>query len=310
MATAPIKFYCGQLQRENYKSFYLAFLRVAVCLLLLKETFLTWPNFDILYGENVFLEYSKGAVAGMHIHYLYFHLIYIAVIITHLLGIGKYLGAAVVFYMFNVLYSVDTPIINGGDTMMRLVLFYLIFADSYQHFVLLKKTPFGKEITKIINLLSNLSALSIMLQLCYAYFTSALAKIHTDIWYNGEAVYYILLQERYMGTMFNKALVKHEWFVLSATYFTILFELLFPVLIWIKKLRPALIAAGILLHAGVYLFLMLYNFQLIFMLVYGLFLSNKTMLEYAKKIQYYFYSKRHYTGLLKPDKNLSIKGKK
>lgn len=304
MLIAKIKYYQELLQKGNYKSFYLSFLRVAICLLLLKEIWFNWSNFDMLYGENNFFEYSKRAIAGKHIHYFYFHLIYITVILLQLFGIGKYIVAALLFYMFNVLYGLNVGINNGGDNMMRLVLFYLIFADSYQYFVLFKKRQDEQGLIKITNLLSNLSALSIMLQLCFVYFTSALAKIHTDVWYNGEAVYYILLQERFMGTVFNKILVKHEWFILSATYFTILFELLFPVLIWIKKIRTPLIIAGLLLHAGIYLFLMLYNFQIIFMLVYGLFLSNSTLLECARRVRYIFYSKSRHTGVIKPGRGL------
>jgi len=43
------------------------------------------------------------------------------------------------FIMFYVLQKMNMSMINGGDAMARLILFYLIFADSYKYFVLIKQ---------------------------------------------------------------------------------------------------------------------------------------------------------------------------
>ncbi len=284
------------LQKENYKAFYLALLRVAISLWLLKEVFINWSGMDLLYGQTVFIESEKriinilscGNPSLFRSHYLFFIIPYIAVILLNLIGIGRHFTAGLLFIMLYVLKNMNTTIQNGGDVLARLIVFYLIVADSYQYFVWLPKKEISQDRQKIRHLLSNLAAFSIMLQLCVSYFGLGLAKSLDPLWIKGEAVYYALINERYMGTPYNEWIVQHAWLVYISNYGTILFELGFPFLIWFKKLRPALLVIGIIFHLSIYIFLMIYGFEIVFMLIYGLFLPNDFLLKYAHKIQNFY----------------------
>ncbi|MEO6550155.1 MAG: hypothetical protein ABIN94_19285 [Ferruginibacter sp.] len=277
------------LQKDNYKSFYLAFLRVAVSCWLLKEVAINWQGMEILYGQSALVPYNvNGPALGIPFiksHYQWFMGLYVSVIILNILGIGRWFTALLLYLLVQVLQKMNMPFINGGDLMARLVMFYMIFANTYHYFVLNKDVAPSVASLKIQNLLSNLAALSIMLQLCVAYWGLALTKIMDPYWFRGEAVYYALSVERFMGTPLNKVLLQYGRLTMVINYAVILFELLFPILIWVKKLRKPLLIAGLVFHASIYILLMIYGFQIVFVLLYGLFLPNQQLLNFGQKIR-------------------------
>ena len=292
MVALQIKYYINWLQLKNYKSFYLAFLRVAISIWLLKDVLINWTSLDILYGPSgftvppskLFFSITGEVYALIRHNYHWFVACYLAVICLNILGIGRWFTALLLFVSTWVLHHLNTSFINGGDRMAELILMYLIIADTYQYFVLQKQRFEKVDEAKLKNLLSNLAAVSIMLQLCVIYFSLGLSKINDALWWQGEAVYYALLMERFEGTSLNKVIVQYKWLVVAANYAVMIFELLFPLLVWIKKLRRRLILAGIIFHACIYVFMMIYGFQIVFVLVYGLFLPNKTPVGWYEDI--------------------------
>lgn len=297
MIQQQIKYYWHRLQHENYKCVYLAFLRVAISCWLLKEVFINWDSMDLLYGHSGFVvsKYNfisrlpAGGFLQVKNYYLWFITAYIAVIFLNMAGVGRWFTALLLFAMQYALQKMNSSFVNGGDALAKLILFYLIFANSYQYFVLFKQKSSNNDKRKFQILLSNLAALSIMLQLCIAYFSSGVAKIMEPVWWHGEATYYALSMERYIGTPLNKYILQQRWLDYASNYGTLLFELLFPILVWIKKIRTPLLVAGILFHVCIYIFLMIYGFEVIFVLTYGLFLPNNQLLDFAQKIKSYFY---------------------
>jgi len=287
-----ITYYTVLLQKENYKSFYLAFLRVAICCWLLKELAINWSSLDVLYGQSGFVVAKNNFInrlpgddfAFVKSHYTLFITAYIIVLFANLLGIGRNFSALLLFIILYLLQKMNMSIVNGGDAFARIILFYLIFADSYQFLILFKEKKKDHVLQKILNLISNLAALSIMLHLCMAYFSAGIAKLIDPVWLQGEGTYYAMSIERFTGTPFNKYLVQYKWIDYFFNYATILFELVFPILIWNKKCRKPLLVAGILFHAFIYIFLMIYGFEVVFILTYGLFLPNHQWINIERKV--------------------------
>lgn len=305
MIRQQLTYYKDYLERDNYKSFYLAFLRVAISFWLLKELVINWPSMDLLYGRSFFGEYKSNfinrlpwSILTIRDHYRWLIFPYLLIISLNILGIGRWFTALLLFGMVHVLQLMNGPFSTGGDIMARLILFYMIFANSYQYFVLVKRTYEDNEKRKLQNLFSNLAALSIMLQLCVAYFSAGVAKIMDPLWLHGQGTYYALSMERFMGTPLNSYLARHKWIDYLSNYGTILFELLFPVLIWFKKCRKPLLVAGVLFHLCIYIFLMIYSFQIVFLLMYGLFLPNQTLVDFAQRVKLFFVRKTKQQMLL------------
>lgn len=291
ISTQP-SYYLQQLKKDNYKSFYLAFLRVAVSIFLLAQVFINWSYLDMLYGNSGFIEFKvnflnrlPGGVGFVREHYMKFIAAYMGVLILNILGIGRWITALVLYLMVYILQQMNTVFINGGDVMARLILFYLVFADTYQYFVVSPQKPVSPGKKSVQNLLSNLAALSIMLQLCLAYFSSGIAKAMDPMWQRGEATYYAMQLERFIGTPLNQYIVQHKWANYFSNYATVVVELCFPILVWFKRLRPFILISGFILHLSIYIFLMIYGFQLVFLLIYGLFLPNAFWVKFAKRLR-------------------------
>lgn len=267
-------------ESENIFSFYTAVFRVFICFHILKKIFLQWDFFEILYRGNSFFIPDNSQFESLGINGDFFRqnfniylFIYLTLIILLLFGIGRNLTALGVFICLEIQQRLCYTILNGGDNLFKFLVLYMIFINSYEFFVLKKKIRANPSIS---NLISNLATYSICIHLCLVYFISAIHKIHADVWFNGVANYYILSSERFRGTSINSELAKNGIFVTLTTYFTIAVELFYPILIWIKKTRILMIISALILHIGIYIFMMIYDFQIVFIVVQGFFISNKT----------------------------------
>jgi hypothetical protein len=276
------------LESKNHKGFYLSVMRVLLGIFLLKEILLKLPYINWLYSNNSIFQFNSHSsfiVLGIDVSVLkqYYQLIvgaYIITIILFIVGIGKRFTAFAIFILIVLLQKINNSTVNGGDKMARLLVFYFVFANSFDYFCFKVK---NEKKTTTNNVVSNLAAYSIMIQLCIAYFVTFINKISNPYWFNGSATYYVFQTHAYQGTIFNYKLAQSHLFVYLSTYFTLLFEGCFPFLIWFKRFKIPLLIGGLCLHLGIYFFMMIYNLQTIFLLPYGLFFSNDTLLQLIKK---------------------------
>lgn len=280
------------LEEKNNYSLYLAVFRVFICFHLAKDIFLSWPYLGILYGPGSFLAPVPTFVSELlridsnviREHYQLFIAFYLVVIVLYLFGIGKHLTALVLFLLHQTLQRLCPLILNGGDNLLTFIILYMIFANSYEYFSI-RSLQWRKAILRrTSNLLSNLAVLAIVLHLCMAYFWSAVHKIHADVWFNGVATYYTFNLERFRGTPFNHWLAQNGYFVTLSTYATVGYELFFPVLIWFRQTRLLMIFGGLLLHLGIYVFMMIYDFEIVFIMTYGFFFADETWLRVINKV--------------------------
>ncbi|HVI46462.1 MAG TPA: HTTM domain-containing protein [Chitinophaga sp.] len=282
--------------------FYLSILRLFICFHLAKDVIFHWSLTNLLYKPESFfvpgldgLFYFLGINQDwLRVHFDIIFIIYQILILLYALGIGKYITAIFLYAVFEIIQRLNANILNGGDNYLKFIILYMVFCNSYQYFSLTKirqRNPFWSFAS---NLITNISIFNLKLHLCLIYFISGLAKAHSDVWYNGIANYYILQVERFQGTSINKILARNGFFVTISTYFTLVWELFFPILVWIKKLRIPLLLMGILLHIMIYIFLMIYDFEIIFIVVYGIFFTDEELFQFYNNIKTYFklYAKR------------------
>jgi len=274
--------FIATLTAENNYSFYLSCCRVFSCLLILKQIAFSWQFLPLLYTDAGYLSPMHKYISEFLIsfdaslvrdHIYTFFGVYILFLILLLFGVGKNFTAVMVFLLYDITQKLCPQVLNGGDNFLRFILLYLAFADSFKYFSIS-----GYESTRFYKLrclASNLAGISICMHLCLIYFISAIHKIHADVWFSGVATYYTFNLERFNGTPFNASLANNALFVVSTTYGTLLLELLYPILIWNKSLRKYLIPAAVFLHAGIGIFMMLYDFQLIFIFAQGFFIADQ-----------------------------------
>jgi predicted DCC family thiol-disulfide oxidoreductase YuxK len=105
----------------------------------------------------------------------------------------------------------------------------------------------------------------VQLQMAVIFFYSALSKLHSDIWLNGDAVWIMFTSVDYYIAPMVALLASHYWIGNLATHGTILLEIAFPFMIWQRSTRPYLLVAAIILH-------------LLFMFLMGLFYFSFVMI--------------------------------
>src|SRR5262249_44007296 len=111
---------------------------------------------------------------------------------------------------------------------------------------------------------------------------SGLSKLQGASWWGGTAVWGTMANfefspMRYRLYMdFLYFLADHRWawelFVTSGVVFTLVFEIGFPLLVWLPRWRWTMVVAAVMLHTGIALFMGLVSFSIIMMVGVAAFL--------------------------------------
>lgn len=121
----------------------------------------------------------------------------------------------------------------------------------------------------------------VALQIAYVYLNSAFAKLANPRWREGLALRDVLSSP-----------VFAEWprylesrpLVGALTWGTLLFELTFPVLVWWRRARPWLLAAGVLFHLAIDVTMVIPMFSYIMIASYAAFLDDEDVAAIARRI--------------------------
>ncbi|MFD0863478.1 hypothetical protein ACFQ1M_14780 [Sungkyunkwania multivorans] len=281
------------LESENKFAIYLSIFRVFIAFHLLKKIFLQWDYLPILYSNKSFIAHSDTTNFFSFVfendwlrdNYTIFLGLYVFIVIIYAFGIGKNVVALALYLLYKINTDLNGYAANGGDNLLEFIMLYMIFADSFKYLTINKVSKVkNPSLEKIKNVFSNLAGYSIIIHLCIAYFVSGINKAHADVWFNGVATYYTFSLESYQGTSFNKSLALNGYFVTISTYATILIELYFPVLVWFRKLRNIMLVLMGGIHVGIYIFMAIYDFEILFLSTYGFFFSNDEWKSFLRRI--------------------------
>lgn len=124
------------------------------------------------------------------------------------------------------------------ETVMCTLLLYVCLGPSDSILSLNRRGP-----DRAVSWLANLAIRLIQAHLCGFYLLIATSKLGTAVWRGGDATWYLAtdVQHRLLDL---SGLTSSTYLMNAITHSWLLFELLFPVLIWIGKFRPLLVAAS------------------------------------------------------------------
>lgn len=272
----------SMLFSASNRQFYLSAFRVYLACHVLLKIALVMPYYDFAFG----IEGLNPASGSLPIFFFFdqeiireqcFSIIALLSVLCVLMafGVGKNAVVFLVFLLVEVLQRSNGFILNGGDNLLKFNLLYLSVCDSFSYLSTGSAQRRRSKESRLSNLLTNLGVASIILHLLLVYFVSAVSKIHSDVWFNGIAVYYIMNLDRFSGSALNSIIGQNEYLVTIGTYGTILLELVFPFAAFHRTLRFPLLFMGILLHLSIFYFMMIHEFQLLFIAHYGFFFSDQ-----------------------------------
>ena len=176
-------------------------------------------------------------------------------------GLGLWLGifprcAAFCGWLAAVSYSYrNMYILHSGDALIRIGLFFLIFARSdgalsLPHAVRRRFFPqAGPAADARSRLVPAWPQRILQLQLCVLYLVAGIWKATGPTWRNGTAVGMVLQLGEFQRFPIPDFLLT-PFMSQVMTFTTLVFELGFPVLVWIPRLRLPVLLAGLAFHAG------------------------------------------------------------
>jgi uncharacterized membrane protein YphA (DoxX/SURF4 family) len=196
---------------------------------------------------------------------------YIVTSVFVMIGFKTRISTLICFVLMVSMQNRNYSILNSGDTLMRCMLFLMIFAptnvkysiDAYQR----KKRGLTYS--------SDIPILTIrlmQLQFSLVYLATTLFKLKGYDWVDGTAVYYtsrlVNFQRIVLPIVFDfPSLVKF------ATWSALFIEFSMGTLVWVKELRVWVLLAGLLLHLGIEVSMSIGFFEWVMIAAYILFLE-------------------------------------
>jgi uncharacterized membrane protein YphA (DoxX/SURF4 family) len=187
------------------------------------------------------------------------------------IGFKTRISTIVCFILMVSMQNRNYSILNSGDTLMRCMLFLMIFAPTHVKYSVdaylkkLKGAPYSSQI--------SITTIRLMqLQFSLVYFATTLFKLKGYDWVDGTAVYYtsrlVNFQRIVLPIVFDfPALVKF------ATWSALFIEFAMGTLVWVKELRIWVLLAGLFLHLGIEVSMSIGFFEWVMIAAYILFLE-------------------------------------
>ena len=179
------------------------------------------------------------------------------------LGILPNLAAFICFVTLVSIHNRNIYVLSSGDTVYRFFCLFLIFAPSDAQLSILDTKPIIRPDA------TGWPWTLVMIQLFMAniYAKNVLFKLMGEWWRDGTATQKVL-KVRIWNRRELPSLLDHTWFFKCTTYGTLVIETALFSLIWIEEFRLPVLAMGVFLHIGLWIFLRFRFFQLT--MIFGL----------------------------------------
>jgi len=196
-----------------------------------------WQPYREILGYNA--PFNALQQAGPGLFWLWY-VITIALVIAFLLGWRTRFVTPLLFIAYTTLNGQNTPISDGGNYFIRIMLIYLILMDASRRWSLdaRRRARTEKPETQTGSVLHNIGLCLVIAQICIVYLEAGLYKVQGSLWQSGTAVYYPLQSVAY-GPFPQLAdlLTYFALPVVIATYVTVLAQIAFPFLLFHRITR-------------------------------------------------------------------------
>jgi hypothetical protein len=163
--------------------------------------------------------------------------------------------STVITWVFFLSYVNRGPMINGqAEPVLSMLLLYLVIAPAGARLsidsllaTVRQKLQVSREGRTNEYVSATIATRLIQIHLAGLYVLMALVKLGGETWWNGTAMWWLIARpdSRWFDLTF---LAPYEYVWNLWTHVIVAFELLFPVLIWNRLARPALLAAAVLVY--------------------------------------------------------------
>lgn len=214
---------------------------------------------------------------------------YIVSSLTFMAGFKTRLSSIVCFILLVSIQNRNYTILNSGDTIMRCMMFMMIFAPCHVKYSIdawLKEksgTPYSVDI-------SLLTVRLLQLQFTLVYLATTLFKLRGYDWVDGTAIYYTSRLVNFQRVVIP-VIFDYPSLVKSITWGALFIEFAMGTLIWVKEWRKWVLVAGLLLHLGIEVSMSIGFFEWVMISAYVLFLEPQEINFFKTKAKNLFWKK-------------------
>lgn len=184
------------------------------------------------------------------------------------LGITNRLFSLLTYLAVLVVENNVSPVLDGGNNIAQIVLFYLILVNE-------KKTDKYNNFTVVM------VRLLIIFQVVAMYFTTGILKSLAPFWQKGLGVFYVLTSLEYsLPSVSNFIWEAPSWVFVLPNYLILLFQLTFPVMVFNKNLRLPYLLMGLSFHAFIGLVIGLPTFAFHVISLYFIFFNDQEIIRF------------------------------
>lgn len=239
------------------------FLRIAFGIIILIQWFSIWENLEIFWGPDGLVSLETAVKYNNVWRFNFFEFLpndpnapVLLALLLFLGALGMTLGfftrASILLTFFTLIsfHNRNTFILNSGDMVVRNLLFLLLFTPcgdmfSLDHWIRRKRGLAQAEPEEK----SPWALRLIQIQFCIIYVATVMFKMKGSMWADGTAVYVATRLDEFvrmpLGILNNLAAIKF------LTWSTLFIEFALGTLVWIKDLRYWVLLAGVALHLGI-----------------------------------------------------------
>ena len=177
-------------------------------------------------------------------------------------------------------------VLNGGDTLYRITLLFLVFANLGAHYSVdswLAKRRRSQRVRRqfvpshIRNSLHNVALVLCCFQIIIVYTVSGIWKLAGEEWLDGTALFYALRIDAFMlYPAFNELLWQSSLLIYIATFIALWAQTLFPLALLWRPTRIFVLIALVFMHSGIGILLGLWPFSLAMIALDMLFIRDST----------------------------------
>lgn len=169
------------------------------------------------------------------------------------LGLFTRASAICVYLGLAAFQQQNSLIINGGDILLKMTAFYLMFAPAGYYLSLDRLLENRKRLTGEQSVQGDPSGWPQRLYrflIALIYFQSFWSKLEDKTWLDGSAIHYVLRQQEFLR--FPVAWVADNlWICQSLTWGTLVVEGAMWSLVWFKETRYYVLVSALMLHLGI-----------------------------------------------------------
>lgn len=257
--------------------------RKVVCAYIILQVIYLLPNASLFWGDasliapspypsalwfKVFNLLNGGPLTGWYPSFIGLQLVSALMCLG---GILPRLSTLLLFFTTVNLFNGSYLITNGGHQLLAIILFYLIFIDE------VKESP-------INNMLNRCFGFAIKLQIAIFYLVAAANKLAGSEWLDGSAMSFVMQLDEYASPWMQSLTSIHPLMILL-TWLNLGFQLLFPIAVWFKAIRPWFLGIGVIFHLIIALFVGLADFGILLIALYTIYLSDASSAKVLAKLK-------------------------